>query len=120
MQTITEMRARLNDRAAHDEAFRARLVADPKSTVQSELDLRVPDGFSIVVHEENASTAHLVLPPSPRLEESDLAHAAGGFSTCPEGFRDFRASLSPARPRHAPGRGRYRPGGCARPPSLRG
>ena len=83
------MRARLNDRAAHNEAFRARLVADPKSAVESELDLRVPDGFSIAVHEENATTAHIVLPPSQRLEESELAHAAGGFSSRPEGFRDF-------------------------------
>ena len=89
MQTITEMRARLNDRAAHDEAFRARLVTDPKSAVESEFDLRIPDGLSIVVHEESATTAHLVLPPPSHLEESDLAHAAGGFSTAPEGFREF-------------------------------
>ena len=83
MQTIDELRDRLDDRAARDEEFRARLLADPGSAVESELGLRIPEGFSIVVHEENDSTGHLVLPPSSQLDDADLAQAAAGFSTAP-------------------------------------
>ena len=89
MRTISEMRERLIQRAAEDEAFRVELLADPKVAVKAELDLAIPDGVSIHVHKEDEKTAHLVLPPTARLGEQDLAHAAGGFSTAPEGFWDF-------------------------------
>lgn len=83
MQTIDELRDRLVERAMRDEGFRSRLLADPKSAVESELDLRVPEGFSVVVHEENDSTGHLILPPSSQLDDADLSQVAAGFSTAP-------------------------------------
>ena len=77
--TISEMRERLLEKAAGDEAFRARLLADPKAAVQEELGVEFPAGFSIEVHEEAADTSHLVLPPSAALGEAELGQVAGGF-----------------------------------------
>ena len=77
--TISGMRERLLEKAAGDEAFRARLLADPKAAVQDELGLEVPAGFSIEVHEEAADTSHLVLPPPARLDEAELIRASGGI-----------------------------------------
>ena len=86
-ETVTagELRARLVEKAAADEGFRARLLADPKAVVEDELGLSIPAGFTIKVHEERADTGHLVLPPAAYLTEDDLEQAAGGL-TC-EGER---------------------------------
>ena len=76
--TVGEIRERLIEKAAEDEAFRARLLAEPKETVQDELGIKAPEGFTLMVHEETADTSHLVLPPSAALDEAALAEAAGG------------------------------------------
>ena len=80
MKTATELRARILSRAGEDGDFRARLVADPKAAVADEIGMTVPEGFNVEVHEDSATTAHLVLSPSPELTEADLAMAAGGLS----------------------------------------
>ena len=38
----------------------------------------IPDGFELVVHEDGATTAHLVLPPSGGLSEAEMESVAGG------------------------------------------
>ena len=76
--TANDMRERLIAKAAEDEAFRARLIADPKAAIQEGLDVAVPDGFTVEVHQESADTGHLVLPPLAGLGEGDLQQAAGG------------------------------------------
>ena len=78
MTTATEMRDRILSRAAADVEFRARLIADPKAAIAAETGMSIPEGFDVAVHEDSAVTAHLVLPPSPRLTETELATAAGG------------------------------------------
>ena len=78
MKTATELKARILSRAGEDGDFRARLIADPKVAVADEVGMTVPEGFDVVVHEDSATTAHLVLPPSPELTEAELAMAAGG------------------------------------------
>ena len=78
MKTVDELRKHLIGKAAADEAFRARLISDPKAAVEEELDLTIPAGFNVVVHEDVVDTAHLVLPPSAKLGEADLHQAAGG------------------------------------------
>ena len=80
MKTADEMRRILVDKAGEDEEFRSRLQADPKGAIQQELDLELPAGLSIQVHEDSAETAHLVLPPNPRLTEAQLAQVAGGVN----------------------------------------
>lgn len=78
IRTASEMKAHIIARATEDEEFRARLLADPKSVITAEIDMPIPEGFSIQVHEDDATTAHLILPPSDRLTEADLAQVAGG------------------------------------------
>ena len=75
---VGAMRERLIEKAAEDETFRARLLADPQNAVQDELGVKIPDGFTLMVHEEAADTSHLVLPPSSQLDEAALEQAAGG------------------------------------------
>ena len=76
--TASEMRERLIAKADADEAFRARLLSDPKAAINEELGLAIPPGFTIKVHEEAADTSHLVLPPLAALGEADLQQVAGG------------------------------------------
>ena len=88
MKTATEMRARILSRAGEDGDFRARLIADPKATISSEVGTTIPDGFELVVHEDSATTAHLVLPPSPELTEADLESVAGAVGADWQSFPD--------------------------------
>ena len=78
MQTAQEMRTRIIDKAVNDPDYRARLLDDANAAVGEELGVSVPDTLTIHVHEEQATDAHLVLPPSSRLSEADLGTAAGG------------------------------------------
>ena len=79
MQTADEMRKRITDKAATDPDYRARLLDDPRAAVAEELGVSMPDSLSIRVHEEDAASAHLVLPPSSTLDEPELGAVAAGF-----------------------------------------
>lgn len=84
MQTPHEMRTRIVGRATDDADFRAKLLRDPPAIIAAELGVTIPSSLTIQVHEEDASTAHLVLPPKDRLDEVALRGAHGGFSSAPE------------------------------------
>ena len=79
MKSADEMREHLCSKAAEDPDFRERLLASPKSVIQQELSVEIPESFEIKVHEDSPTTAHLVLPPVAKLAETDLqaAHGAG-------------------------------------------
>ena len=79
MTTATELKTRILSKADEDGDFRARLIADPKAAISAETGATIPDGFDVVVHEDSATTAHLVLPPSPELTGAELQAAAGGY-----------------------------------------
>jgi hypothetical protein len=70
-------------RAWSDDAFKQRLLADPR-TVLAEAGLPVPENLQLEVHEATPTHLHLVLPqPPPRregtkLSEADLQQVAGG------------------------------------------
>ena len=78
MTTATELKIRLLSKAEDDSEFRARLIADPNATIADEIGQPIPEGFEFVVHEDSATAAHLVLPPSPALTEAVLEGVAGG------------------------------------------
>ena len=80
MTTATEMKERILSRADEDGDFRARLIADPKAAISSETGATIPEGFDVVVHEDSATRAHLVLPPSPQLTDAELEKATGGIA----------------------------------------
>ena len=77
-RTVGEMKAHLLARADESEDFRTRLVADPKSVISAEFGVSIPEGFNVQVHEDSATTAHMVLPMTDRLTEEELAEIAAG------------------------------------------
>ena len=77
MRTATELKAQILSRADEDGDFRARLIADPGAAVAEETGTIIPEGFDVKVHEDGATTVHLVLPPSPELTEAELEMASG-------------------------------------------
>ena len=77
-RTIGEMKAHLIAKADESEDFRTRLVADPRSVISAEFGVSIPEGFNVQVHEDNATTAHMVLPMTDRLTEEELAEIAAG------------------------------------------
>ena len=78
MTTATELKTQILTKAAEDGEFRTRLIANPRAAISAETGVTIPEGFDVAVHEDSATTAHLVLPPSPKLTEADLAMVAGG------------------------------------------
>ena len=81
MMSFGEMRERLIEKATVDEAFRARLLADPGAAVEAETGVAVPAGFTLEVHEDTADASHLVLPPAAgaALSDADLEQVSGGI-----------------------------------------
>ena len=92
MLTIKELRTRIIGRAITDREFRACLVNDPRRAIERELDLPIPASYSIEVHEDDHTTAHLVLPPDSRLGNDELQGIIiGGFGGHESGFELGRA-----------------------------
>ena len=75
-----ELRAELVAKAAADEDFRARLVADPKAAIKEALGFELPESVAVHVHEETATKAHVVLPPNPQLTDADLEAISAGHT----------------------------------------
>jgi hypothetical protein len=83
-----EMERRLIEKSLQDEAFRQKLVEDPKGAVEQELGTRLPEDVRVVTVEESADTIYLVLPSTPmadregvELSDQQLESVAGGGST---------------------------------------
>lgn len=81
-QRADEMRQHLTDKAMADGDFRQRLVSDPKAVISEEFGVEVPESFTIMVHQSDASTLHLTLPAGPELNEEQLEMIAAGLSCC--------------------------------------
>ena len=79
MQTESEIRAYIMLKATEAEAFRARLLADPKGTVEAEMGFIFSADYTLHVHEETATDAH------------DPAHQPPNH---PRGFGDRHGRLS--------------------------
>jgi len=63
-QSFDEFYDYARNKAVENEEFRSRLLSDPRAVIEEELDLTIPDGLNIQVHEDSATTSHFVLPPS--------------------------------------------------------
>jgi len=82
-----EMERRLIEKSIEDDAFRQRLVEDPKGAVEQELGRRLPEGVRVVAVEETSDTIYLVLPSTSvagredvELSDPDLESVAGGYN----------------------------------------
>ena len=87
-----EMERRLVERSLQDDAFRQRLIDDPKAAVEEELGTQLPEDVQVQAVEETADTLYLVLPSASavgeggELSDRELEAVAGGWSTPPTGF----------------------------------
>jgi hypothetical protein len=78
-----EMERRLVERSLRDDAFRQRLLADPRAAVEEGLGTRLPEGVRVVAVEESADTVYLVLPSASssgeggELSDRELETVAG-------------------------------------------
>ncbi len=86
MMTATELKTKILSKAAEDSDFRIRLLTDPRAAISAETGVTIAEGFNVAVHEDSATTANLVLPPSPALTEAELAMVAGGNHGPLDGF----------------------------------
>ena len=81
----TQMERRLIEKSLQDEAFRRRLIEDPKAAVEEELGTRLPEGVRVEAVEETQDTIYLVLPSASPLGEAaelsdqELEAVAGGW-----------------------------------------
>lgn len=69
--TRRDLESRIVAKAWRDPAYRAALIADPRGTLQAELQsidpsIALPPALQVHVHEESANTYHLVLPRNPK------------------------------------------------------
>ncbi len=76
--TLGEMQSRILAKAAEDKEFRANLIENPRAVISEELGVLIPESFDFQIHENTATTGHLVLPPSESLTESELEMVVGG------------------------------------------
>jgi Nitrile hydratase, alpha chain len=81
-----EMERRLIEKSVEDDAFRQRLIEDPKGAVEQELGTRLPEEVRVVAAEETAETIYLVLPGTPmagaeggELSDQELESVTGGW-----------------------------------------
>ena len=76
--TQAEMQNKLIAKAQTEPEFRSQLVADPKATIEGLIGSELPEAISLQVHEDSATSFHLVLPPSGKLTEEELATVFAG------------------------------------------
>jgi Nitrile hydratase, alpha chain len=88
-----EMERSLIERSLADDAFRQRLLSDPKASVEQELGTRLPEDVRVVAVEETADTIYLVLPfasteaqEAGELSDQDLEAVAGGWDAQTAGY----------------------------------
>jgi hypothetical protein len=80
-----EIERRLIQRSLQDEAFRQKLLDDPKGTLEQELGRGLPESVQVRVVEESTDTIYLVLPSASAvgdqggsLSDEELDAVAGG------------------------------------------
>jgi hypothetical protein len=78
------MKRRLIERSLRDDAFRQRLLEDPRGAVEQELGTRLPEEVEVRAVEETPETVYLVLPSASlagrggEISDRELEAVAGG------------------------------------------
>ncbi len=88
----------LVSRAGVDSAFRARLLANPRETIEKELGAALPEDHEIHVHEESPATTHLVLPPRDKRTEAEREAARTGAASLEYLRKTLHDPAPPLRP----------------------
>jgi hypothetical protein len=90
-----QLEMHLAERALQDPDFRAKLLEDPKRTIEEEIGLHFPSTLSIKVHEEKLNELHVVLP----VDLETLGELATGSASSSDGpslpfWREFSAETA--------------------------
>ena len=78
------MEQRIIQRSLEDDAFRQRLLENPKAAIEDELGIQLPEGIEIRAVEETPDTVYIALPGRPadvragELSDRELESVAGG------------------------------------------
>ncbi len=72
-------------RAWTDRAFKEELISSPKSVLERELGVEIPDTVRVETLEDSATVGHMILPPDPNgytdeLSDAQLEAVSGGVS----------------------------------------
>ena len=95
----------LASKAGEDLAFRERLLAKPRETIEKEFGITLDKDHEIHVHEETSAATHLVLPPRSTLSKAEREAARTGAAS----LAFLRETLyDPAPPLRPPATGRPR------------
>ena len=81
LEEVEPVAGKVIKRALADEAFRARLLSDPKPAIAEATNVTLPMSLEIHVYEDTQAVKHLVLPVNPMNEELsdfELEMIAGG------------------------------------------
>jgi hypothetical protein len=85
LQQRRESELRIVSKAWEDDAFREKLLKDPKATLARELGVELPKELTVKVRAESPTTAYLRIPSAPKrttmseeLSEETLENVAGG------------------------------------------
>ena len=81
MKRPLELADLLVKRAGRDSDFRARLLAEPKDTIEREFGVTLPVDHEIHVHEETYAATHIVLPPDSKLSAAEREEAKAGATS---------------------------------------
>lgn len=65
MTTSTLLHNQVIQKAWQDPSFKARLLEDPKRTLQEVLGVILPEHIKVKAVEENSDELYIVLPPNP-------------------------------------------------------
>ena len=88
----------LISRAGDDLAFRQRLLARPKETIEAEFGVTMADGQEIHVHEESYSATHVVLPPRSKYTREEREEARTGAASLAFLRKTMHDPAPPLRP----------------------
>lgn len=77
----SKQEAQIIARAMVDDTYRQALLANPKTLLEKEIGIQLPETLQVIVHEETLSSWHIVLPAPATSELSDeaLDQVAGGL-----------------------------------------
>jgi len=80
--TKHQLETNLIEKCWKEPEFREKVLKDPKGMLEAFLGKSLPSDFKVVIHQEDANTLHLALPPAPsnvtELSDDELERVAGG------------------------------------------